>query len=589
MAGFWKRVKKKREANQHSKLSAEKLADHYAAAMTDQGQLTEDQQQISRAVAEKASDIKRNHSLEAPDIQASTIAKIIKHLRPRCAPGADSITAEHLKHANSPRFCSALASLYTHCMSNSIVPSVFTVGVIVPIFKKPTLNPNEPKSYRPVTLSSVHSKVLELLMLPPDNISPSQYGFRQKRGTAFACSLFNDVQCYCRYKKSPLFTCSLDAEKCFDSLWHDALFYKLIDIIPNHHWATLHTWYTRLRAMVKWKGTFSNTFNVTRGTRQGSILSPCIFNYFLDGLLIKLNESNDCINIRDVHLNSFAYADDVTLLCSTVPGLQRLIDICSAYANEWRFTFGIAKTKCMISGKHGFSDDPKWHLNGLEIENVTEMDILGVTFCSNTSSSIHASKRVDKCKRSFYSLSDAGMSYPGCSSDAKAYMWNAICQPVLTYGMECLNLKKQDSDLINTTQSNCIKQSLGFSKRVKSSHLLEALNIVKTRYKINSLTCSLLYRIMHVDCPVQRLNALFLSMFICENVLIPGTLIERIVKLDLSPTRCAFVPPNVRRGGCRSNVANGITDSIRSMLLHSNFIKPYSDEHVLANLLIRAF
>ena len=164
-----------------------------------------------------------------------------------------------------------------------------------------------------------------------------------------------------------------------------------------------------------------------------------------------------------------------------------------------------------------------------------------------------------------------------------------VSQPVLTYGLECLNLKKQDSDFINTTQSNCIKQSLGFSKRVKSSHLLDAMNIVKTTCRIKSLTCSLLYRIMHVDCPVQHLNALFLSMFICENVLIPGTLIERIVKLDLSPTRCAFVPPNVHRGGCRSNVANGITDSIRSMISHSNFIKPYSDEHVLANLLIRAF
>ena len=44
-----------------------------------------------------------------------------------------------------------------------------------------------------------------------------------------------------------------------------------------------------------------------------------------------------CIGTRSV--NSFAYTDDINLLCTTIPGLQRLIDKCANYASKWRFKF----------------------------------------------------------------------------------------------------------------------------------------------------------------------------------------------------------------------------------------------------------
>jgi len=588
MRDFWRRVRKRNQGDQHSQLNADALASHYETIMTDQENLSEDQRLITNAVQQRALEIREGESDISASVSARAVSKYIEQLRPRCAPGADRITVEHLKRGNSQRLCTLLASIYTRCLRKGIVPSAFTIGVIVPIFKKPSLNPNEAKSYRPVTLSSVHSKVLELIMLPPDNVSSSQYGFRKHRGTAFACSLFNDVQSYFRFKKSPLFSCSLDAEKCFDSLWHSALFFKLMHKIPDQHWLTLHFWYSRLKAMVKWNGAVSRTFCVSRGTRQGSILSPSIFNCFIDGLLEELAQVTDGVSIQGLRLNSFAYADDVTLFCSTVPGLQRLIDVCSAYAGEWRFSFGIAKTKCMISGQHNFHNDPKWYLNGVMIDNVDEMDILGVTFSSSCSSASHVTKRADKCKRSFYSLRDAGMSYPGCSSDVKAHMWNVICQPVLIYGAECINISRRDSSFLNTTQSNCIKQALEFSKRVRSTHLLDAMQVCKASDKADALSCSLLNRIMRIPCSAQRLCSLFLSLYTCSGILVPGSLVERVVRLGLSPTRCALGPPSARRVGGESS-ASGITDSVRTMIMHSNFIKPYSEEHVLATLLIRAF
>ena len=52
---------------------------------------------------------------------------------------------------------------------------------------------------------------------------PNQFGFRKGRRTAMACNYLNDLSLYCKSKGSPLYICSLDAEKCFDTIWHEGL------------------------------------------------------------------------------------------------------------------------------------------------------------------------------------------------------------------------------------------------------------------------------------------------------------------------------------------------------------------------------
>ena len=139
------------------------------------------------------------------------------------------------------------------------MPKLFTTGVIIPVIKKSTLDPDDVSSYRPITISSVHTKAIESFIIPCSCISNNQFGFRDNRETAFACNLLNDVASYCKSRNSTLFLATLDAEKCFDSICHVSLFLKLIDVLPVYQWILLYNWYKRLEAVVKWEGSYSGT------------------------------------------------------------------------------------------------------------------------------------------------------------------------------------------------------------------------------------------------------------------------------------------------------------------------------------------
>ncbi len=147
---------------------------------------------------------------------------------------------------------------------------------------KPTLNPATPVNYRPIIVSSIFSKLFELIILPSNiPLCNNQFGFRSGYGVYNGLNLLNDIMCHSKYTGSNMFLCSLDAEKCFDSIWHDGLFYKLYNVLPDIHWRFLRNWYSALDVVIKWNGSIQpgSYFKITRGTRQGTILHPFFLIY----------------------------------------------------------------------------------------------------------------------------------------------------------------------------------------------------------------------------------------------------------------------------------------------------------------------
>ena len=348
---------------------------------------------------------------------------------------------------------------------------------------------------------------------------PSQFGFRNNRGTTFAAAS------YFRHWGSPVYTCSLYAEKCFDSIWHIALLYKLRDKIPTNQWLIMCRWYSRLKASVRMNGSYSNMFNITRGTRQSSVLSPRFFCIFLNSLLVDLDAG---VRIGPDSYQSFAYADDINLFSATVGGLQSLIDICLAYSKKWQFNFGIAKSKCMISGADLLCRQPSWYLGSQRMDNSTEINVLGIIFTDGGKSEKHVNKRIQKCRQGFYSMSSSGMSYPGLPTDIKSHLWKTVCCPTLLYGMEAVSLSKIAFTNIESTQGSLIKQSLGLSKGSHHSQIMTALNVSRYVETINYCIINLWRRIFKVG----NLCCYFAARYIVHGDVFPQTLAANVINME---------------------------------------------------------
>ena len=234
ISDFWPRIHSRRNKRVPPRgVEATQMGKYYAGIMQDNNDLSNDHVTVSKKVHEYYSLHVNHHCF--PSIIYLDVNRLIKKLRKNCSPGHDGVTTENLIYGNGPMLCNVLASVYNVILGFSCVPDVLKMGTAIPVLKKTTLKASMPENYRPITLSSTHAKMVELLLIPDSVISDTQLGFRATRGASFGCALLNDVIAYFHEKSSPVYICTLDAEKCFDSVWHDGLLYKLQSVLPVNH------------------------------------------------------------------------------------------------------------------------------------------------------------------------------------------------------------------------------------------------------------------------------------------------------------------------------------------------------------------
>ena len=77
----------------------------------------------------------------------------------------------------------------------------------------------------------------------------------------------------------------LDAAKAFDKLWRAGLFYKLMNKMEPVFWRILYRYYLESFIIICVDEIKSLPVLTTEGIKQGGILSPFLFNFFIDDLL----------------------------------------------------------------------------------------------------------------------------------------------------------------------------------------------------------------------------------------------------------------------------------------------------------------
>ena len=411
----------------------------------------------------------------------SKINLFIRMLNSGSAPGCDGIASEHLKLALHSKLPLHLCILFSLCIRFGILPDYFCQGLLIPILKKYTLNPSDASSYRPITVSVIISKILEQYIINECKhfkCNDAQFGFISKRSTQMATCVANDVGEYCLSRGSSVYFASLDAEGAFDLLPHSVLLKKTMDVIPDNLCRLLYYWYKHMEVVIRWGSDISEQIPVRRGTRQGGLTSPLIFNIYYKELIDELQSCSHGVHIGEKYYNVFVYADDILLCSTSVSGLQELINISTNYVNKFGLRFNPVKTTCTIMGNNPFTSTPSWTINGTELKLDKNITYLGSVLGDNSKSgAAHIETRIRPATKSYYGLQGAGIKYPGVNPVVSLDIYNMAVRSVLVYGCSCMYISNVNLKKLDKCQSRIIKQCFGLSQFVRTTPLLKATGI----------------------------------------------------------------------------------------------------------------
>ena len=406
------------------------------------------------------------------EISPSEVESAIRHLKMNKSAGPDGIESEHLRFGGYD-LSIHMSIAFTAFLRHAFVPSQFLGSYIVPIIKDKEGNLSNPDNYRGIAISSVVSKVLEHVILDKFgkclSSSVHQFGFKRNHSCS-DCSfvLRESVNYYLQNGNNALYTCALDLSKAYDRIKYYRLFCKLLQKgVPVVVVKLLATWYSSQRMQIKWRNSTSEAFGVTNGVRQGSVLSLCLFNIYIDDLLNQLCESGDGARVANLYVGCLAYADDLALLSPTVMALQRMIDKCSDFAKVNGLIFNVDKSAVITFVKSRFVSvvDPQLVINGVMLPWKSRVTHLGVILDRLFNDTVAVESRI----RKYFGAVNAVVSRLGgkVSSD-KSWMRIVDVQlfPVLSYGSHMWNMGSASNvRMLNAAFREGVRRGLGMKPR----------------------------------------------------------------------------------------------------------------------------
>ena len=88
-------------------------------------------------------------------------------------------------------------------------------------------------------------------------------------------------------------------------------------------------------------------FQVNTGVKQGCVLSPTLFNIYINDLPVSLWEVNAPISFGNIKIDALLYADDLVIIADSPRILQSKLNSLSSYCNLWNLSINPDKPKTM--------------------------------------------------------------------------------------------------------------------------------------------------------------------------------------------------------------------------------------------------
>ena len=209
--------------------------------------------------------------------------------------------------------------------------------------------------------------------------------------------------------------------------------------------------YDKSQCAVTVNGRITEWFEVTVGVRQGCLLSPTLFNLFLDFMMDEVKSLQEHATL-DERLNiDIRYADDTTLIAAVFDKLQlstnQLIEACK------KFGLKVNSSKCKVMTE----EVTPITIDGEQVEAVDSFVFLGSVI---PSTSDDVKRRVALANTAFGRLRKNIWTRKDIQTRLKLRLYKALILPIATYGSETWTLTKQITQNLTVFEKNCLRAIL---------------------------------------------------------------------------------------------------------------------------------
>ena len=435
--------------------------------------------------------------LEEDSVSLIDIQLMVKRLKSKKANGFDNISNRVIKNLpNSVLFF--LTEIFNTCLKLGYFPLVWKVGKVVAI-PKPGKDTNIPSNYRPITLLSSLGKLLERIILnflskhesSEKIFIPQQFGFRAQHSTTHqVLRITKNVSTNFNKNKSTGMIL-LDIEKAFDSVWHKAILHKLL--FYNYPMSTIKIIQSFLydrKSFVQVNSASSECYNIPAGVPQGSLLSPHIFNIFI----------NDIPKPRSCRLA--IYADDSALIANVENprNLNKLNHILANGLNElkiffdkWKIKLNNTKTEAILFTHSRIMENEKLseeiQFLGQNLEWKEKVKYLGVILDRKLLFKDNINHAVTKAKKAMVALYPLLKKGSFLNIKSKRILYTSYIRSILTYACPVfVNCAKTHISKLQIIQNKNLRMILSAPYATRIVQLHEELEMLSINEFINKLT-----------------------------------------------------------------------------------------------------
>ena len=426
---------------------------------------------------------------ERAPITVEEVEVAILKLKNGKSPGICGISAEMLK-AGRTVVVKWLHRIMSLAWENGQVPEDWRRAVIVPVHKKGSKVKCE--NYRGISLLSIPSKAYARILderirgVTESKVLEAQGGFRKGRSCTDQLFTIRQLSEKMIEKNKKMVVACVDLEKAYDRVGRDKLWKVLEEYgVKGRLLRAIRSLYKKSEGCVRVKDELSSWFPITQGVRQGCVMSPWLFNVFMDKIVREGMENFvGGVKMSTTEVSVVLFADDVMLLTERKEDMEANLRELKKAMSYWGMKIHWGKTKVMMVSRKG--EECKVCVDGEEIEQVQNMKYLGAILSADGTCEEEIEQRVGAAARVIGAMRKEVLERKELKKATKMRVYNAIVLPTMLYGSETWTVMKRHESRLGATEMAYLRRVEGVTRmdQVRNADVREAVGQEEVMEKV---------------------------------------------------------------------------------------------------------